>query len=132
MKLRRTSLSMLLVGSGLALTGCESFDLESIWNSKKPLPGERREMFPQGVPGVQQGVPPELVQGYQPAQEPPPVAQQEKPKPAPRRVAAPPKPKPAPKPPQQQQAQEPPPQAPPQQQSGAAWPDPPRSGTTTR
>jgi hypothetical protein len=148
MKLRRTSLSMLLVGASLALAGCETFDLESIWSSKKPLPGERRDMFPQGVPGVQQGVPPELVQGYQPPQEPPPVAEQEKPKPAPRRVAAPPKPKPAPRPPQQ--AQEPPPQAPPQQQSGsawpepqartaaqpqqsgAAWPDPPRSGTTTR
>lgn len=147
MKRRRTLLSILLLGTGLALAGCETFDLESIWNSKKPLPGERRDVFPQGVPGVQQGVPPDLVQGYQPPPEPPPVAAApEKPKPA-RRAAAPPRQAPPP-PRQQQQAQETPPQAPPQQsgsawpeppartaqpqQSGAAWPDPPRAGTTTR
>jgi hypothetical protein len=139
MKLRHSLLSMLLLGTGLALAGCETFDLESIWSSKKPLPGERRDMFPQGVPGVQQGIPPDLVQGYQPPQEPPPVAAApEKPKPA-RRVASPPREAPpprqaAPRPQrQQQQVQEEPPQqqAAPQartaqpQQSGAAWPDPP-------
>ena len=42
--------------------------------SKKPLPGERRPVFNSGVPGVAQGVPPELVKGYQaPAEAPPPV-----------------------------------------------------------
>jgi hypothetical protein len=69
---RRIRLLMLLFGSGLVLSGCETFDLESIWSSKKPLPGERREMFPGGVPGIQPGVPPELVQGYQPPAEPEP------------------------------------------------------------
>ena len=117
MTLRRTLLAMTLLGTGLALAGCETFDLESIWSTKKPLPGERRDMFPQGVPGVQQGVPPDLVQGYQPPPEPPPAAEAEKPKPAPRRVASPPKPAPpprqaAPRPQrQQQQAQEEPPHA---------------------
>ena len=36
-----------------------------IFDNKKPLPGERRAVFPEGVPGVPQGVPPELVKGYQ-------------------------------------------------------------------
>ena len=137
MRLRRTLVSISLLGTGLMLAGCETFDLESIWSSKKPLPGERREMFPQGVPGVQQGIPPELVQGHQPSAEPLPAAEPEKPKPAPRRVASPPKQAPPPRqaapPPQrqQQQVQEEPPQQQPQartaqpQQSGAAWPDPP-------
>src|SRR5437764_4897285 len=34
-------------------------------DTKKALPGERRAVFPEGVPGVPQGVPPELVKGYQ-------------------------------------------------------------------
>jgi len=73
---------------GLALTGCDSFDpldklseLDIMGTSKKPLPGERRPVFDSGVPGVPQGVPPELVKGYQPPSEaPPPVieAQPEK------------------------------------------------------
>ena len=33
------------------------------FNQKKPLPGERKAVFPEGVPGVPQGVPPEMVQG---------------------------------------------------------------------
>ena len=122
MKMRRTLLSMLLLGTGLALAGCETFDLESMWNTKKPLPGERRDIFPQGVPGVKQGVPPELVQGYQPPAAPPPMAEPEKP--APRRVASPPRQAPPPRQPRPpQQAQEPPAQ-PAAQQSGTAWPEP--------
>lgn len=35
-------------------------------SNKKPLPGERKALFPEGVPGVQQGVPPELTRGNQP------------------------------------------------------------------
>ena len=34
-------------------------------DTKKALPGERKAVFPEGVPGVPQGVPPELVKGYQ-------------------------------------------------------------------
>jgi hypothetical protein len=69
----------------LALGGCET---SSFWDSansasdrfqdmlgsfnpfgtsKKPLPGERRAVFPEGVPGAQQGVPPELMRGNQQA-----------------------------------------------------------------
>jgi hypothetical protein len=81
---------------GLTLSGCESFELPVDWfNNKKPLPGERRSVFPEGVPGVPQGVPAELQQGYQPPSEPPPQAAEveqkpkPKPKPKPRQAAAP-------------------------------------------
>src|SRR3954466_8645778 len=68
---------------GLALAGCDSFDpldkfqdWDIMGTSKTPLKGERRPVFDHGVPGVPQGVPPELVKGYQqPAEEPPPVIQ---------------------------------------------------------
>ena len=76
----------------LPLAGCGSWDPtdifdNSFFNPKKPLPGERKELFPQGTPGVQQGVPPELVKGYQPAAEtqatvqPEAVPEESKPKP---------------------------------------------------
>jgi hypothetical protein len=118
---------------GLTLSGCESLpsalDPSEWFSNKKPLPGERRAVFPGGVPGVPQGVPPELVQGYQPPAEPPPIVEAEEPKPKPKprpRVAA---PRPAP-PPQRSaptavtvQPQQPPPQ---QQQPAAQspWPSP--------
>ncbi|HZQ12035.1 MAG TPA: hypothetical protein VFB31_04425 [Pseudolabrys sp.] len=51
-----------------ALAGCESmddFDLDKLdvfgINKKKPLPGDRRDVFPGGVPGVTQGIPPEYL-----------------------------------------------------------------------
>jgi len=109
-----------LLASGIMLGGCSTFDPTEWFNTKKPLPGERKDMFPGGVPGVPQGVPPELVEGYreQPA-EPPPRVVEENPKPKPK-----PKPKPqqaaAPRaaPSQQQQA------APAQSQS--VFPEPPQ------
>jgi hypothetical protein len=39
------------------------YDFNPFGTAKKPLPGERRAVFPEGVPGVQQGVPPELMRG---------------------------------------------------------------------
>jgi len=35
------------------------------FNSKKKLPGDRKPVFPEGVPGVSQGIPSELVKGNQ-------------------------------------------------------------------
>jgi hypothetical protein len=56
-------------------------DFNPFGTSKKPLPGDRRAVFPEGVPGVQQGVPRELMRGSQagdapiePAVEAPPPA----------------------------------------------------------
>jgi hypothetical protein len=72
----------------------DMFD-HDFFNTKKPLPGQRQEVFPDGTPGVPHGVPPELVRGYQPPAEPPadPVIQAGLP-----REEAPPKPKVKPKP----------------------------------
>src|SRR4051812_1505978 len=89
---QRALLTLLLVTLGLSLGGCES--IEEWFSNKKPLPGERKAVFPEGVPGVPHGVPPELVKGYQPPMQPEPepvpvVQEKPKPKPKPRRVAAP-------------------------------------------
>jgi len=63
----------LLVAVAPVLAGCENFDLDNLdvfhLNEKKKLPGERKELFPGGVPGVTQGVPPEYMKGYQPPPE---------------------------------------------------------------
>jgi len=52
-----------LIALAPVLAGCESFDTEKFdifaLNEKKKLPGERKEVFPEGVPGVAQGLPPE-------------------------------------------------------------------------
>jgi hypothetical protein len=115
MSSRRVLIASLLA-SGVMLGGCSSFDPTEWFNTKKPLPGERKAMFPDGVPGVPQGVPPELVEGYREPAPPPLQVVEEKPKPKPK-----PRPKQAAAPrdaPQQQQA------APAQSQS--AFPDPPQ------
>jgi hypothetical protein len=88
----RVTLMAAVLPLALALAGCET---SGVWDSannisdrmqdavadfnpfgtgKKPLPGERRAVFPEGVPGVQQGVPPELMRGHQQAEEAPPTA----------------------------------------------------------
>lgn len=125
-----------------ALTACSDFDMDKLdvfgLNEKKKLPGERKEVFPGGVPGVTQGIPPEFVKGNQP---PPDAAQtapatepdkktaavEPEPKPKPKR---PPKPRTVSQPtqitvqpaPQQQPAPWPQAQQPAQQQSQAPWP----------
>ena len=60
-----------LVALAPVLAGCENFDMDSLdvfhLNDKKKLPGERKEVFPEGVPGVTQGIPPEYLKGNQQA-----------------------------------------------------------------
>ena len=70
--MRRTYRAVLMAGLvALApvLAGCENFDLDQLdflhLNEKKKLPGERKELFPNGVPGVTQGIPPEYLKGNQ-------------------------------------------------------------------
>ena len=45
-----------LIALAPVLAGCENFDMDSLdvfhLNDKKKLPGERKEVFPEGVPGV--------------------------------------------------------------------------------
>src|SRR5437762_10220453 len=59
-----------LVALSAALAGCSgglsSFDPTDMldWlDSKKKLPGERKPVFPGGVPGLEQGVPKDLYKG---------------------------------------------------------------------
>lgn len=157
MRRPRALLTLLLLAVGLSLAGCEN--LEDLFSNKKPLPGERKAVFPEGVPGVPHGVPAELVKGYQPPPEPAPVAEQApeppkakvKPKPKPKRVASPARPggvsirpagasdvsqqsQPSPFPPPPGASQQPQqPQQPQQsQQAPSPWPDPPKPGTFSR
>ena len=84
----RRTLTLVALACGLALAGCDSFDpmdkfqdWDIMGGGKTPVKGERRDVFPSGVPGVPQGVPPEMVKGYQPpAEEPPPVIEAKQPK----------------------------------------------------
>jgi hypothetical protein len=108
---RRIGTAALLVAIGVGLAGCETSDMmdkaqETIADfnpfgtKKQPLPGQRREVFPQGVPGVQQGVPSTMMKGAQQIPDPnapavieaapEPAAAEEKSKPKPKaRVARP-------------------------------------------
>lgn len=73
--------SLFRVGAALALVvvvaGCTKggqFDPTELMNvdmfdTKKKLQGQREPVFPEGVPGVTNGVPPDLVKGYQPPPE---------------------------------------------------------------
>jgi hypothetical protein len=54
----------------MPLAACSSWDPtdlfdNSFFNPKKPLPGDRKPLFPEGTPGVPQGVPADLYKGYQ-------------------------------------------------------------------
>ncbi|MFA6267149.1 MAG: hypothetical protein WC670_15710 [Pseudolabrys sp.] len=69
--LSRIVLWAVLVGVTPMIAGCADFDPDKLdifgLNEKKKLPGERQDLFPQGVPGVTQGIPPEYLKGNQPA-----------------------------------------------------------------
>jgi hypothetical protein len=157
--LHRTILLTILAMFVPALTACSGgFDPDKLdvfgLSEKKKLPGERKELFPGGVPGVTQGIPSEFMKGNQPpadaAQTPPSVEQSkeaaaaepdkktvatepDEPKPKPKRA---PKPRtasqPAPatvSPTQQQQSAPWPDQQPAQQQGQSAWTAPAQGQT---
>ena len=46
------------------LSACEQIENFELFDTKKKLPGERKPVFPDGVPGVTSGVPPEMMKGY--------------------------------------------------------------------
>ncbi len=150
--LARLGFAMVLAAATALVSGCESLeDIGSLLDTKAKLPGERKQVFPEGVPGVTPGVPPEMVKGYrEPVETPPPPVLGEqtqaaeakpKPKPRPRPVQTATKPQPAPV--AQMAAPAPAPasatapwpsqaQQQPQQQPQAAWPSAPASGTISR
>src|SRR3981081_2337899 len=65
---RLIATAVLIALSG-ALAGCGSTgsfdpsDLLDFLDTKKKLPGDRKPVFPEGVPGLEQGVPKELYKG---------------------------------------------------------------------
>ena len=66
---QRLIAASVLIALSSALAGCSSMynwdptDLLDFLDTKKKLPGERKPVFPDGVPGLEQGVPKELYKG---------------------------------------------------------------------
>ena len=80
------ALSGALVGCG-STAGFDPSDLLDFLDTKKKLPGDRKPVFPEGVPGLEQGVPKDLYKGArqddpnaQAAAIAPPPAEEPKPK----------------------------------------------------
>ena len=77
---QRLIAAAVLVALSGALAGCGSTagfdpsDLLDFLDTKKKLPGERKPVFPDGVPGLEQGVPKDLYKGARQQQDQPPVA----------------------------------------------------------
>lgn len=144
----RVVLLTVLATSASGLTACSNFDPDKLdifgLNEKKKLPGERKDLFPGGVPGVTQGIPPEYMRGTQPTadtaqslapeqnKEAAAAEQESKPEPEqkPKRAA---KPRTASSPPPQASAQPSPwpqqDQQPAQQSTQAPWPAPAQANT---
>jgi hypothetical protein len=92
---QRLIAAAVLIALSCALTGCGSSfgsgfdptDLLDWLDTKKKLPGERKPVFPEGVPGLEQGVPKDLYKGAQQQQDVPPVAEQPPPPPPTKQAA---------------------------------------------
>src|SRR6478736_7492417 len=62
---RLIAAAVLIAFTGV-LGGCSSFDpsdMLDFLDTKKKLPGDRKPVFPEGVPGLEQGVPKDLYRG---------------------------------------------------------------------
>src|SRR5258707_14419228 len=55
--------SVLAGCGGGGMSNFDPSDLLDFLDTKKKLPGERKPVFPEGVPGLEQGVPKELYKG---------------------------------------------------------------------
>src|SRR3954449_13288399 len=67
---QRLTAAAVLIALTAALGGCSSSmgnwdptDLLDFLDTKKKLPGDRKPVFPEGVPGLEQGVPKSLYKG---------------------------------------------------------------------
>ena len=58
------ALSAILAGCG-SMNNFDPMDMLDFLDTKKKLPGERKPVFPEGVPGIEQGVPRDLYKGAQ-------------------------------------------------------------------
>src|ERR1700693_3547722 len=75
-RLQRLIAASVLVALSGAVAGCSSgisswdpSDMLDWIDTKKKLPGERKPVFPEGVPGLEQGVPKQLYKGAAQQQE---------------------------------------------------------------
>ena len=60
LRYRPFSGALVVLSLGLALAACETMDKMNPFREKEtPLPGDRKPLFPEGVPGVQFGAPPQ-------------------------------------------------------------------------
>ena len=57
------ALSGALAGCSTGISNWDPTDLLDFLDTKKKLPGDRKPVFPEGVPGLEQGVPRELYKG---------------------------------------------------------------------
>src|SRR5260221_1811124 len=57
------ALSGALAGCSGGMSSFDPSDLLDFLDTKKKLPGERKPVFPEGVPGLEQGVPRDLYKG---------------------------------------------------------------------
>ena len=154
-RMHRIVLLVGLVALTPVLSACADFDMDKLdvfgLNEKPKLPGDRKDVFPGGVPGVSQGIPSEYIKGNQqpesaqilpvepektaaagkPAKKTAAVRSADEPKPKPKR-------KPKPRKPAQpvaqgaQQDQQAPQQAQSPNQGMAPWPSSPAPGTFSR
>src|ERR1700729_2979159 len=67
---QRLIAASIVVALSVVLAGCSNLgsnfdpsDLLDFLDTKKKLPGERKPVFPEGVPGLEQGVPKDLYKG---------------------------------------------------------------------
>lgn len=67
-RVQRILLLTVLAAAMPVIAGCSNFDPDNLdvfgVNEKKKMPGQRQALFPDGVPGVAQGIPPEYMKGY--------------------------------------------------------------------
>ena len=61
------ALSGALAGCSSGMSNFDPSDMLDFLDTKKKLPGERKPVFPAGVPGLEQGVPKDLYKGASPA-----------------------------------------------------------------
>lgn len=85
---QRLIAATVLAAMSLALAGCSGGNFDPTdaldwFDTKKKIPGERRPVFPEGVPGVEQGVPRDMYKGAA-RQDAPPVAETPPPAPEPK------------------------------------------------
>jgi hypothetical protein len=63
-RVARLACAAVVLATGPLVTACDSLDTFELFDTKKKIVGERKPVFPDGVPGASAGIPAELVKGY--------------------------------------------------------------------